>query len=363
MAAARRNQDFLSGSTMGAFLNPKAAVPLRNYQALNRAMQKQLEATCVAQRKAAEAAAAQPFRLPSQGKYQHVASRVFSASTTASANGSGAAAAAGSSSSSSEGGSGAGAGAGAGASAPGDSPLKENQRPFLRAGEKTARLAAPSPESPVKPFVRATGGERKAALPKFSELAAAAPPPVRLARAAAAAAAPCPLNPPALDTHPSPLSLAQASPPKNFLALNMALAPAPRPAPAAEVPISQRENYGKVPEYLEARKAQWAVEESAARRAREIREACPPGHRMMPEEERAETLALVTTSLEAAKKEVRVAGSGCSARAALLCSLAPPSRHTRPPSLVTPTLHTPASLPAQRHAAARGDPLCAQTKG
>lgn len=89
----------------------------------------------------------------------------------------------------------------------------------------------------------------------------------------------------------------------------MALAPAPRPAPEAVVPISQRENYGKVPEYLEARKAQWAVEESAARREREIREACPPGHRMMPEEERAETLALVTTSLEAAKKEVRSAAA------------------------------------------------------
>ena len=34
---------------------------------------------------------------------------------------------------------------------------------------------------------RAAGGERKAALPKFSELAAAAPPPVRLARARARA--------------------------------------------------------------------------------------------------------------------------------------------------------------------------------
>ena len=206
MAAARRNQDFLSGSTMGAFLNPKAAVPLRDYQRLNRAMQKQLEATCVAQRKAAEAAAAQPFKLPSQGKYQHVASRVFSASAT-SANGSSS-----SSSSGSPAGSGAAASAAAaaGASAPGDSPLKENQRPFLRAGEKTARLAAPSPESPVKPFVRAGGGERKAALPKFSELAAAAPAPVRLARvrppaaAATAAARSSRPHPPTPRTSPTP---------------------------------------------------------------------------------------------------------------------------------------------------------------
>jgi hypothetical protein len=84
----------------------------------------------------------------------------------------------------------------------------------------------------------------------------------------------------------------------------MALVPAPKPAVSEPVPFTQRENYGKVPEYLEARKAHWAVEESAARKEREIREACPPGHRMMPEEERAETLALVTQSLEAAKKEV-----------------------------------------------------------
>ena len=91
----------------------------------------------------------------------------------------------------------------------------------------------------------------------------------------------------------------------------MTLAPAPRPAAAPTVPITQRENYGKVPEYLEARKAQWAVEESAARKEREIREACPPGHRMMPEEERIETLAMVTASLEAAKKEVRLFAMFC----------------------------------------------------
>jgi hypothetical protein len=96
----------------------------------------------------------------------------------------------------------------------------------------------------------------------------------------------------------------QPSPSKNFLALNMSLVPAPKVAPAEEVSISKRENYGRVPEYLEARKAKWAAEEEVARREREIKAACPPGHRMMPEEERVETLALVTKSLEEAKKEV-----------------------------------------------------------
>jgi len=101
-----------------------------------------------------------PFKLPSQGKYQHVESRVFSATLGASA--------------------GAGA-AGAGASAPGDAPLKENQRPFLKAGEKVARFVPPSPDSPVKPFVRASLGERKAPLPKFTDLASAQPAAVRAA--------------------------------------------------------------------------------------------------------------------------------------------------------------------------------------
>jgi hypothetical protein len=176
--AQRSTQHFLAGSSMGQLLNPKAAVPLRDYQRANRKLQKELEASAVAARKAAEAAAAQPFKLPSQGKYTYVESRVFGAGG-ASANG---AAAAGSSSSSSGGGS-----AGACSAPPGASPLKEN-RPFLKAGEKVARFVPPSPDSPVKPFVRAVLGERKAALPKFSELDAVAPPAVRCARRGAASA-------------------------------------------------------------------------------------------------------------------------------------------------------------------------------
>ena len=90
------------------------------------------------------------------------------------------------------------------------------------------------------------------------------------------------------------------------MAINMALVPAPRaPEFDAAAPAPKKAGYGQVPEYLEQRKAQWQVEGEARRKAAEIKAACPPGHRMLPEEERVETLALVSSSLEAAKKEVR----------------------------------------------------------
>ena len=64
-------------------------------------------------------------------------------------------------------------------------------------------------------------------------------------------------------------------------------------------------DYGVVPAYLEERKAKWAVENEAKRKAAEIAAACPSGHRMMPEEERVATLELVSTSLAEAKAMVR----------------------------------------------------------
>ena len=70
------------------------------------------------------------------------------------------------------------------------------------------------------------------------------------------------------------------------------------------IPEPKREDYGKVPLYLESRKAEWAAKNEIERREKEIRDACPPGHRMMPEEERLETLSLVTSALEEAKNEV-----------------------------------------------------------
>jgi len=71
------------------------------------------------------------------------------------------------------------------------------------------------------------------------------------------------------------------------------------------IPEPKRESYGKVPSYLESRKAEWAAKQEVERREKEIRDACPPGHRMMPDEERVETLNMVTNALEEAKKEVR----------------------------------------------------------
>jgi hypothetical protein len=109
---------------------------------------------------------------------------------------------------------------------------------------------------------------------------------------------------PASRTPPTP-SAPQPSPTKNFLAANMVVEGAPRPSVAdAAVPPPKKEGYGKVPEYLETRKAMWKVEEAARQKEAEIKAACPPGHRMLPEEERTETLTLVTTSLDAAKKDL-----------------------------------------------------------
>lgn len=98
----------------------------------------------------------------------------------------------------------------------------------------------------------------------------------------------------------------QTSPSRNFVVHNIAtLVPAPRIITVdPSVPEPKREGYGKVPTYLESRKAEWAAKSEKERKEKEIRDACPPGHRMMPEEERVETLAMVTSALEIAKKEV-----------------------------------------------------------
>lgn len=56
--------------------------------------------------------------------------------------------------------------------------------------------------------------------------------------------------------------------------------------------------YGRVPEYLEERKAQWE-EDAAERRRRAPDPSCPPGMCVMPEEERAATLH----TLQQSKKE------------------------------------------------------------
>ena len=150
----QRNQQFLSGSLVGNMLNPPKATYLRDYQAANRTQRKALEEAAVSRRLAAEAAAAQPSKLPSQGKYEHVESRVskFLSSPSKITPGTENEAPSG--------------------SAPGGSPALASTRIFSK------KLASEAPISPPKPFVRPIVGERKAPLPKFSELAATVSAPI-----------------------------------------------------------------------------------------------------------------------------------------------------------------------------------------
>lgn len=64
--------------------------------------------------------------------------------------------------------------------------------------------------------------------------------------------------------------------------------------PAAPVP--KHEEYGAVPTYLRERKDKWAVEEAERKKASEEAALCPPGHRLLAEEERLETLELLKKS-------------------------------------------------------------------
>jgi len=62
--------------------------------------------------------------------------------------------------------------------------------------------------------------------------------------------------------------------------------------------------YGKVPEYLVHRKADWQYEEDAIRR-RAPDPSCPPGMRLMPNDERESTLNTLFISKEQALKQLR----------------------------------------------------------
>jgi hypothetical protein len=66
-------------------------------------------------------------------------------------------------------------------------------------------------------------------------------------------------------------------------------------------PAPKHEEYGQVPAYLRERKETRLALEERARLAAKEREGCPPGHRLMPEAERLETLALLEGSLREAK--------------------------------------------------------------
>jgi hypothetical protein len=66
----------------------------------------------------------------------------------------------------------------------------------------------------------------------------------------------------------------------------------------------KHEEYGRVPEYLEERKARWAEEQDDIRRRRPDPN-CPPGMCLMPEEERVSTLEVLQQSKEEALNQLR----------------------------------------------------------
>lgn len=57
-----------------------------------------------------------------------------------------------------------------------------------------------------------------------------------------------------------------------------------------------------MPDYLQQRKQQWADAAEEKRREAAKTEGCPPGHRLMPEDERLETLELLKRSMEEARQ-------------------------------------------------------------
>jgi hypothetical protein len=67
---------------------------------------------------------------------------------------------------------------------------------------------------------------------------------------------------------------------------------------------AKHEEFGRVPEYLEERKARWA-EEEAQRRRNAPDPNCPPGMCLMPEAERRNTLQVLQQSKEEALAQLR----------------------------------------------------------
>lgn len=147
--------------------------------------------------------------------------------------------------------------------------------PLTRAAPAEAPPAAALPA----PFVRPEppSGARKPAVPS---------------RAAA---------PPSPDAPPR-------GPPRDFVRANVATlaAAAPRRRPSVDpaAPAPKPADYGAVPAYLAARKADWAADADARARAAEEAARCPPGHRLLGDGEREETLALLRASLAEAADAV-----------------------------------------------------------
>lgn len=145
----------------------------------------------------------------------------------------------------------------------GASPPTERKK-FLRKGSKLGASCLPAP----KPFRR--DGPRKAAVPKKTE---------------------APVLAPRSQT--------------NFLNANareiIHAAPAVREEKKEE---KKHKEFGKVPAYLQNRKARWAAQE-ADRISRAGDPDCPPGMSLMPDSERLETLRVLKATLDDVKGQMQ----------------------------------------------------------
>lgn len=106
--------------------------------------------------------------------------------------------------------------------------------------------------------------------------------------------------------------------PKDFIRTNSKALEEARPASASDTGSARHrgakgagvaadtlkhEEYGAVPTYLRQRQAEWAEEAEAKKRAEEAKDV-PPGMRLMPLEERLETLRLLRTGIEETQNEL-----------------------------------------------------------
>ena len=67
---------------------------------------------------------------------------------------------------------------------------------------------------------------------------------------------------------------------------------------------AKHDNFGKVPDYIEQRKAKWAAEKEELKK-RMPDPNCPPGMKLMPDEERLETLEVLLKSRTEALKQLQ----------------------------------------------------------
>lgn len=106
---------------------------------------------------------------------------------------------------------------------------------------------------------------------------------------------------------PKSTDVAALAPPSNanFVSRNKVKAMTMIPARKESTDEPHRhEEYGRVPEYLEERKAQWADQEEEVRRKKPDPN-CPPGMCLMPEDERVSTLETLMRSKEEALVQLR----------------------------------------------------------